>query len=227
MRFSDQSSTADHTDPSPPGRSILDYSIVGCFVLIFLLVFLLLDAYEYVTVPAPPSPARGRTGRTIDSNVVESARERGAIMEAMTASASKEDLEDAERDIDAAKAILAKTRAEVEIVVDKIDDNLKEVKTAEGREERREALARGPVVVDGRGGRTARGDIDDVDDALGNDPSDSRPWCQLVISGSYDHTIRAWDVESSNKKGRDRCVSVMDHGDPVQAFLVLPPVDDP
>jgi hypothetical protein len=118
-------------NPSPPGRSILDYSIVGCFVLIFLLVLLLLDAYEYVTVPGASSLRAGGRGRTIDSNVVVSARDQGAIMEAMTASASKEDLEEAKRDIDAAKDILAKTRAEVEIVVGKVDDHLKEVKTAE------------------------------------------------------------------------------------------------
>jgi hypothetical protein len=104
---------------------------VGCFVLIFLLVLLLLDAYEYVTVPGASSLRAGGRGRTIDSNVVVSAREQGAIMEAMTASASKEDLEEAKRDIDAAKDILAKTRAEVEIVVGKVDDHLKEVKTAE------------------------------------------------------------------------------------------------
>ncbi|KAL7531245.1 hypothetical protein ACHAXR_010282 [Thalassiosira sp. AJA248-18] len=49
----------------------------------------------------------------------------------------------------------------------------------------------------------------------------SSDWSQLVVSGSYDHTIRVWDIEASN--GEDKCVSVINHGDPVQALLVLPP----
>jgi U3 small nucleolar RNA-associated protein 15 len=58
------------------------------------------------------------------------------------------------------------------------------------------------------------------------------PYGQLVISASYDHTVRVWDVDATNEKGGDRCVSVMDHGDPVQCLLILPPVvlgggDDP
>ncbi|KAL7472359.1 hypothetical protein ACHAXS_012724 [Conticribra weissflogii] len=53
-------------------------------------------------------------------------------------------------------------------------------------------------------------------------------WSQLVVSGSYDHTIRVWDIDSNHGgdeiRPEDRCLSVMNHGDPVQALLVLPPV---
>jgi len=33
------------------GRSILDYSLIVCFTLIILLAILVLDAFEYITVP--------------------------------------------------------------------------------------------------------------------------------------------------------------------------------
>mmetsp|Transcript_11487 Transcript_11487/g.19896 ORF Transcript_11487/g.19896 Transcript_11487/m.19896 type:complete len:719 (-) Transcript_11487:2256-4412(-) len=56
-----------------------------------------------------------------------------------------------------------------------------------------------------------------------DDSFDSPTWSQLVVSGSYDHTIRVWDIETP--KGEDKCVSIMDHGDPVQALLVLPPIE--
>lgn len=47
-------------------------------------------------------------------------------------------------------------------------------------------------------------------------------WNQLLVSGSYDHTIRVWDISDSVKG--ERCTSVMTHGDPVQALLIIPPI---
>jgi len=57
--------------------------------------------------------------------------------------------------------------------------------------------------------------------ALEDSFDSSSSWSQLVVSGSYDHTIRVWDIEAAD--GEDKCVSIMNHGDPIQALLVLPP----
>jgi hypothetical protein len=118
--------TGKRTTPnsSPPGHSILDYSIAGCFALIFLLVILLLDAYEYVTVPGVSSLRGGRRSGMVRPDM--SGREHEAAMEAMTGSATKEDLEETKREIVDAKATIAKLHAKVETIVDKVEDKIKE-----------------------------------------------------------------------------------------------------
>ena len=41
----------EQNKPSSGGRSILDYSLIVCFTLIILLAILVLDAFEYISVP--------------------------------------------------------------------------------------------------------------------------------------------------------------------------------
>lgn len=45
-------------------------------------------------------------------------------------------------------------------------------------------------------------------------------WSQLAVSGSYDHTVRVWDLDSPTLQ--DRCLSVMDHGAPVETLAIIP-----
>ena len=119
---------------SPPsnisgGRSLLDYSIVGCFILIIGLVVVLLDTYEYVNVGL--HLRGGGAGARDDNDTASSpskqlnAREEGALMEAMTSSYSTkhEDIEETNREISNAKSILAEKQAEVETVVNHMDDS--------------------------------------------------------------------------------------------------------
>jgi U3 small nucleolar RNA-associated protein 15 len=52
-----------------------------------------------------------------------------------------------------------------------------------------------------------------------------------LVTGSYDHSIRVWDCDDGITDGvstyddhdRDRCLSIMDHGAPVEALLALDP----
>ena len=60
----------------------------------------------------------------------------------------------------------------------------------------------------------------DADEVEGGKGGESRPRT-LVLSASYDHTIRAWDLDD-NDEGSDRCVTCMDHGSPVETLAVFP-----
>ena len=126
---SKSSSSLPSSDRS--GRSLLDYSIVGCFILILGLVVILLDTYEYVNVGLH---LRGGGGVTTNNNAESTstqlnAREEGALMEAMTSSyaTKQEDIDETNREIDKAKTILAKKQAEVETIVKHMDDDSNEV----------------------------------------------------------------------------------------------------
>jgi hypothetical protein len=81
-----------------------------------------------------------------------SAREHGAAMEAMTGSATKEDLEETKREI-AAKAAIAKLHAKVETIVDKVEDKIKEEeikasKDVENPEEKMQEIVKKEKILD-------------------------------------------------------------------------------
>lgn len=119
------------------GRSLLDYSIVGCFILILGLVVVLLDTYDYVNVGSHYLRGGGAGVRDNDTSSSSSkqlnAREEGALMEAMTSSyaTKQEDIDETNRDIDNAKSILAQKLTEVETIVEHIMDDKNKAVAAE------------------------------------------------------------------------------------------------
>lgn len=97
----------------PPGRSTLDYSLIACFTLIVLLAILLLDAFEYITVPGA-SLARGK------------------ISSMSAAATTKGELAEVEKQIEEAKVLLAEKHDEVEKLVTKVEAEIKKEETPAG-----------------------------------------------------------------------------------------------
>ncbi|KAL3939870.1 MAG: hypothetical protein SGBAC_005474 [Bacillariaceae sp.] len=47
-------------------------------------------------------------------------------------------------------------------------------------------------------------------------------WKQLAFTGSYDHTIRVWNVENvSSAIDEDRCISILSHDEPVESMCLM------
>jgi U3 small nucleolar RNA-associated protein 15 len=47
-------------------------------------------------------------------------------------------------------------------------------------------------------------------------------WTQLAMTGSYDHTVRVWNVHSVDREMQDgRCLAVLLHGAPVEAICLM------
>jgi U3 small nucleolar RNA-associated protein 15 len=53
--------------------------------------------------------------------------------------------------------------------------------------------------------------------------SSTSAWKELAMTGSYDHTIRVWNLEnpSEGNQNNDRCLAVLSHGAPVEALLLM------
>ena len=50
----------------------------------------------------------------------------------------------------------------------------------------------------------------------------STEWTQLAMTGSYDHTIRVWNVKDIDQdRDEDRCLAVLSHEDPVEALCLM------
>ena len=99
---------------APGQRSSLDYSIVGCFTLILLLFILILDAYEYVTVPGA-SHARNKLHQGVETVTG---------MEIM----SKKEIAQLKKDLDEAKAVVRDKKEEVKTIVEKVEEMEHEMK---------------------------------------------------------------------------------------------------
>ena len=116
---------------SPTGqRSPLDYSIVVCSTLVLLLFILLLDAYEYVTVPG------ARHAQKQLHEGVESL----TGMEIMT----KKEIAELKKQLEEAKSVVHDKKVEVEEIVHKVEKMEHEIKpesapvTKEEKEEEKE-----------------------------------------------------------------------------------------
>ena len=95
-------------------RSALDYSIVACFTLILLLFILLLDAYEYVTVPGAKH-ARNQLHQGVES------------LTGMELT-SKAEIAQLKKELEEAKLVVHDKKEEVEQIVEKVEKMEHEMK---------------------------------------------------------------------------------------------------
>jgi len=111
--------------PGKPGRSILDYSLVACFTLVILLGILVLDAFEYISVPRPSLPSKAE-GAPVDNA----------------------ELLQIQKEIEEAKKTLEAKKAEVTELVDKVENEIhKDEPVPETAAEKQEEAEKKAAVV--------------------------------------------------------------------------------
>jgi hypothetical protein len=116
---------------TPLGRSLLDYSLVACFGLILLLLgILLFDPSEQTSVDSKSSPSsllawdNNTDGTT--NNKIDHQHEIDAA-----AAVSKSELDEVEKRIHDAQAILSEKQDEVEKIVEKVENEIKDEKSTD------------------------------------------------------------------------------------------------
>ncbi len=61
--------------------------------------------------------------------------------------------------------------------------------------------------------------------ALWEDKKSDCEWKLLAMTGSYDHSIRVWNVQdidkADNKGNENRCISILSHGAPVESVCLM------
>lgn len=61
--------------------------------------------------------------------------------------------------------------------------------------------------------------------ALWEDKKSDCEWKRLAMTGSYDHSIRVWnvqDIDKADNKGKEnRCISILSHGAPMEAVCLM------
>lgn len=114
---------------SPPGRSLLDYSLVACFGLILLLLgILIFDPFNETSIDSstsrsnPSSLTAWDNAAGVGSNTIID-HQQDIDAAAVT---SNSELIEVEKQIHDAKVILSEKQDEVEKIVDKVEDEIKE-----------------------------------------------------------------------------------------------------
>jgi hypothetical protein len=114
---------------SPPGRSLLDYSLVTCFSLILLLLgILIFDPFNETSID---STSRSHPSSLVAWDNAAAGDGSNTILDHQqeidaAAVTSNSELIEVEKQIHDAKAILSEKQDEVEKIVDKVEDEIKD-----------------------------------------------------------------------------------------------------
>lgn len=101
-----------------PQRSAIDYTIYFCLTIVLLLVIILIDAYEYVSVPGAKHASNHiRTGVNLAGEKLHTGVESITGLELMT----KAEKEEMRREVEEAKEVVRKKHDEVEEIVEEVE----------------------------------------------------------------------------------------------------------